>query len=334
MDYQLTDRNKLIEQLKLQILQFDIKPNELFTPDQAQQVEQTSSKPSHNIITKLLYYTGGILLIAGVIFWIAVNWDNYTDFSKVLIMLGTPIVLYVMAYILEKSYMNLGEIAVILYILASILLPGGLAYSYAYATNYASPKNPEYIILGIFSVYSIILFTLSLQSKFKDYFTVFQIVSLTVIYTTLAYIVSPRGGPYYASFVSTVLGVIYISASMYFQNINKRLFIILMHILSLISFLIGVNIAAAEANWASAGLFICIFISISFIYLSLKNKSTLTLLISTVTFIASLIGYIVDVFGDFASWPVLVILSGIIVITCGYYSLRLQQKYIKNQIPA
>ncbi len=336
MENQLIDRNKIIEQIKLQTIQFDIKPNEIFTERQNIETNLSNQKAGHhssNLITKFLYYTGGVLLIAGVIFWISINWSDYSDFSKVLILLGTPIILYAMGYILEKSYKTFDEIAAILYILASILLPGGLFYSYFYATNYVTPEKPEYVILGIFSIYSIIIFVLSNRTKFFDLLTFFQLFSLNCIYLTLTYIASPDGGPYYASFVSIILGIIYLSSSFYFQNISKRIYVIITRILSMISLLSGVNISGAEANFISGSLLMSIFIAILFIYFSLQTKSSLTLFISTIAFISALIAFIIEVFGDFASWPILVILSGIIVISCGYYSLRLQQKYIKNRPP-
>ena len=129
MENQLIDRNKIIEQIKLQATQFDIKPSEIFNDSTISETNFSNQKVEHhnsNLITKFLYYTGGVLLIAGVIFWISINWSDYSDFSKVLILLGTPIILYTMVYILEKNYKTFDEISAILYILASILLPGGL----------------------------------------------------------------------------------------------------------------------------------------------------------------------------------------------------------------
>ncbi len=327
MDTEIT-KNIAINQIKELVSKFGISSREIFGETL---IVQPQAQLHDSKITKLLYYVGGILLVVGVVFWISINWINYSDFSKVLILLGTPMILLISGLILEKNYANLKEFSLVAYFIGCILMPSGLIYTYMYSVNYEEPKNPEYVIFMTFTIYLITLIAYRFQSKLKDVFTFFSLIAFAILYNTALYIANNDGEVNYYASSTLVLGIIWLLLSYYFDIKKNDLFKVLLLIISLITIIGSITTLGGNNEFLALSFFVDFVISIGYIYFSLRQKSSILLVVSTLAFVITLIAFIAEVFGDYTSWPVLVIISGFIVMICGYYSFKLQQKFIKNE---
>lgn len=86
---------------------------------------EVKAKQGGSILARLFGYIGGLFIIAGMAFFIAMQWDDMNTASRILVTLGSGFCVFVMA-VTCTTRENLEKAATPLFLLAALLEPTGI----------------------------------------------------------------------------------------------------------------------------------------------------------------------------------------------------------------
>ncbi len=290
------------------------------TPDQA-----LHSKLN---LSNVLYYIGGFVIIAGIITFLAINWNLLNSAARVLASLGAAVVLYISAALFHKNKKT-AALAQALFFISQIILPIGMIIA----------LNEMQITIGSGwqSLIALICFCVALASYygFKTIiFVVFEVLFGSWLYfAATTYFVGDiaAGLAHFWEYRILVLGTSFLLLSEYFKGTKRVAMTPAMRTLGLIMFL---GPAMSLGGWSpNANLFwevIFPFLVFAVIFLSTYFKSTAFLAIGSLFLMAYIFKTTAEYFSTGFGWPLTLVISGILIIAVGQLFVYVNKKYIRQ----
>jgi len=285
-----------------------------------------TKKVSHLPVARMLYAIGAVIVLVGIIFFIAQIWDDIGSFGRILLTLGLGIVfVFLGADLVRKQADNL--IGQIFHVIGGLLIPGG--YFVLIEELNISTRTPwpfTFVFGKIFLVYLVLtiiqkvpiltFFTIANGTAFV-YFLVFSIID---------------GIPYIddeiiSVYLTMIVGASYFFLSRAFQNTwNSKLNGALYLFGSIFVFGATFSRVFDSELWQ----FLYFLVVFGGLYLSIYLKSQIILVMSTIFLIAHISYITSEYFADSLGWPISLVILGFIFIGLGYASVNINKKYINS----
>jgi len=285
-----------------------------------------TKRVSHLPVARMLYAIGAVIVLVGIIFFIAQIWDDIGSFGRILLTLGLGIVfVFLGADLVRKQADNL--IGQIFHVIGGLLIPGG--YFVLIEELNISTRTPwpfTFIFGKIFLIYLVLtiiqkvpiltFFTIANGTAFV-YFLVFSIID---------------GIPYIddeiiSVYLTMIVGSSYFFLSRAFQNTwNEKLNRALYLFGSIFVFGAAFSRVFDSELWQ----FLYFLVIFGGLYLSIYLKSQIILVMSTIFLIAHISYITSEYFADSLGWPISLVILGFIFIGLGYASVNINKKYINS----
>jgi len=324
------DKKILLEELSKKIDDGEISREEVMnqlsiTSTVQEEGNKSVKKLLHFSVTKTLYALGAVIVIIGIIIFIAQIWDDIGSLSRILITLGLGLLITAIGSVLLKQKKENNITGMIFHFIGGLLIPGGAMVTLSELNVDMASLWPVAITFGVIFVFYLLLNTIHKHAIL----TFFTIANGTVfIYTLVEAII---GGPFYRhqdlyAYLTMIISISYlVLARAFCGSWNKRL-------VGVLYFLgVGGFLGAAFSQvfdsiiWES----LYFLIILGFFFLSVHLKSQIILAMNTI-FLIIYVSYITsEYFADSIGWPISLVILGFIFIGLGYISITVNKKYIK-----
>jgi hypothetical protein len=266
------------------------------------------------LLTRLLAYLGALFVFAGIVIFVAMQWDAMGSLARVIATLGSGVALFAMAFA-AASTARFEKAATPLFLIAAVLQPVGILVA---IDEYSSGGDWRHAVLAATGV----LLAQQLWSFLATGRT-------SLLFTSLAF---------GAGFAATAMDLIGLPGGLTALVVGASLTSLSMGIdktphadITPFWYLVGSGTLLAGlfeqvADRAMEPVFLGAACGI--VYLSTYVKSRSLLAIGTVA-ILGYIGYFTERhFVDVAGWPLALIALGIVMIGLSAAALRINQRYI------
>jgi hypothetical protein len=283
----------------------------------------TSNLEAPSRLTTALMYFGGLLTFLGIVFFIEMNWSQINSTLRVLISLGTAIVTYLSAILLQKNseYKILQNL---LHFISAGLLPTGL-YVLAFETGYLEtiPMICNIIIMLLLFIHYTFNYKKFLLSGFKflsfAYLQLFYLAVLEQI-TNNNFSVINFSYLYLSEIYYLILGICMFAYAYNNYKTEPKSFSNFYYFFGTISLLGGYFNLADGFHLVYEFSFPIICIVMLALSNLLKQKSIL------IPALFAFIAYLVDItntyFVESIGWPLALVFMGIVIIGTTLMSLK------------
>jgi len=279
--------------------------------------QDTSSK-----IVNVLYTIGGIVAVVGVLVLLSENWYEIGALGRILSTLGIGFVTFVAGLLMSKN--NNGKIAQVMFAISAVLMPYGVS---VVMHEVQAPVTIDFWIFITLSFTAIYAFATFLVKK-----NILFVLSL--IYGSLAYVALLEsfdiyGDVFRASMI--ILGASYILIAYFYPQVllndyageEKKTRGLLYAVGS--AFLLGFMLAIGDIfNWIT---FLFIF---GIFYGSVFAKSRVLLFMSAIFLVINIFVIYSEYFANLLSFPLMLIVSGFVIIGVGYGTLYINKNLLTN----
>lgn len=291
----------------------------------APQKNSTTSDLRNLSVNKILYILGAAIVLIGLIIFIGQIWGDIGSLGRILVTLGSGLVLTASgAYLLKtKPTENIGPVFISM---GGLLVPGGAVVT---LNELSTGMNHPWYIAITFGI--VFLFYVSINSYLKHVvLTLFTILNGTAL---IYFVVNAMlGDSFYNygdvyAYLTMAIGLSYIFLGQSFKDgWNSRISQSLYSLGSLAFLGAAFSRIFDSILWQMAYLVIVI----GGLFLSIKIRSK-GVLISSTLFLVGFVSYITGkYFADSLGWPISLIALGFIFIGLGYVSININKKYIAS----
>lgn len=278
---------------------------------------------SHFSVTKMLYVLGAVIVIVGVIIFIAQIWDDIGSFGRISVTLGLGILIAALGSVLMKQKPG-DNIGAVFHCIGGVLIPGGAVVTLSELDVDFVSLWPVAITFGAIFAFYVLLNAIQKHAML----TFFAIANGTAfIYLLVGAIVE---GPFYRhedlyAYLTMVIGASYLLLAHAFRQGWNRELIGVLYFLGITGFL-----GAAFSRVFNSEPWQLLYFLIVFggLFLSVYMRSRSILMMSTLFLIAH-VSYITSkYFADSLGWPISLVILGFLFIGLGYASITINKKYI------
>lgn len=326
----------------LNLIQEKITEGVINQKDLLQITEDTYSKqtpPTHfetsqekNISSKLpaiFYGIGAIVAVVGIFALVGQFWDSINFFGRLLITLGSGLVLYVAGFLSAKGPHN--ALSQIFLTLSAILASFGVSVILVEARIV-----PNWEIQALFgSIFFAVYFLTYLFTK-KNI-----LILISIFYATVVYLAVIFGGLKLNLFFSEsdipkwaiiILGVSYTLLG-YGLSRSKDILTLERRSISGLLYAFG-SLAILLPGFMLGGVFDLLYILVLFggFYVSVFVKSRVMLILSALFLVAHIGQITAKYFAGSFGWPIILIIIGFAVIGVGYATFFINKKYLNKKV--
>jgi hypothetical protein len=285
----------------------------------------------HLNLSRVLYYIGGAIIVIGISVLISQNWDALSVPLRVIVTLGSAVAAYIMG-VLFSRYDNFDDIGQAFYFISGLVAPIGLGVLVdSMGIQVGTTSVTLSLALVLFLVYLASFFLL----KRRIVFMIFVIIFGTAVFHNLISLMI-GGNPIadtakLLEYRALAAGVAYLFLGYYFAKGSLSPLTGSLYAFGSIAFL---GAAMALGGWSpDQNAFWELFYPVlvfGLIYTSVFVKSRALLIFGALF----LIGYILKLTGEYFTsglgWPLALVLAGLAVMLVGYYTVRINKKYLKK----
>ena len=287
---------------------------------------EPSKKKSHFSVTKTLYAIGSLIVIIGILFFVQQIWSDIGSFSRIAITLGLGIAITFSGLALSRGQAG-RSIDSVFYLIGSVLIPSGIAVT-AFELEITDPWMLAFTSGLVFVFYLVLNFVD--KNSVLTLFSIFYGTSTSyLILAAVGQDLSPNLLYDLYHYLTIAIGTSYLFLAHSFASTwNKRLvnFLRFFGVLGILwsTFLLqdyDSIFSILTYSLIIAGLF----------FLAGYMKSRLILILSSLFLIAHIWNLTRKYFADSISWPLMLIIMGLIVIGIGFISVTINKKYIEKK---
>lgn len=292
-------------------------------------VEEVGHKKKHRHLspTKILYGIGALIVILGIVFFVAQIWWNIGVLGRVAVTLGLGIMFAISGSLLIHTRPD-NQIGKVFHAIGGLLMPGGAVVLLLELFDY---DMSLWKLAAAFSVLFVFYLVLGFAQK-KEVLTFFTIANGT---SALYFIVlAMLEGSFTAyseeiiTYLTMMVGFVYMLLAHGFRNTwNRQLSGVLYFFGSA-----GFYIAAFTQVFDSKLWEVCFFVlALVGVVLSVKLRSKAVLVVSTLALVGHIIYITSEYFADSLGWPISLVILGFVIIGLGYGSVTLSKKFIAKK---
>lgn len=280
------------------------------------QAERVSTEPSSSLLGRILGYLGGTFIFAGLSIFIALNWDVMNTAARIIITLGSGIVVFVMA-IVASGDERYTRVKTPLYLIAAALQPVGILVAIDEFSSGGDWHHAVLITAGIM--------------VFQQAAVFWQKRDTTLLFTSL------------------VFALWFFGVTLDLLNIDDEIIALVLGA-STVSFCLGLERTFHRgmnpfwyllgSGWFFYGLFdlvqhaafelVFLAAACGGVFLSTWVRSRTLLFVSTVAILAYIGYFTAEHFQDSLGWPLVLILLGMVFIALSAIAMRINRRYISN----
>lgn len=286
----------------------------------------SSTKPSlipATLITRLLFIVGAIFITLGVIYLVSQLWDDLNTFSRISITLGLGIIFAGVGswFLIEEAEREIGNV---FHAIGGFMVPGGALITLDEMGTSFDSSWPITLTIGMVFLFYLILTALH-KRVVLNFFCFANGTALA--YLLLDSLVPTASGDLY-DYLTMCIGASYLTyAHLFREDWNAKLVPLLLFF-GAVGFY-GAGIAQITDSLLMEMVYP--FLAFGGMVLSVSVlHSRIALTISTFAVIAYIIYFTAEYFADSIGWPVALILLGFTIIGIGYFSIKLNRKYLKT----
>lgn len=277
----------------------------------------------------VLYYIGGFIVFLGIAVLIGENWETLGTFARILSTFGSGIVAYVLGAFLFRDE-KFKQLSIAFNFIAALVLPVGLFVVFDSAGYDVSTS-------GVNSVISVILMAAYLASYFafkRNLFIIFSIFFGTWFFYAITAFIFGETIDWERKFgyLTLIVGASYLLLGHYFSALSekKNMSGTLFNLGSL--FILGAAFGLGEMSSGEKSFWEVIYPAVIFgiIYLGIYLKRKSLLFLSSLFLMIYILKLTGEYFADSLGWPLALVVSGLVLIFVGYYTMYLNKKYIKQ----
>ncbi len=280
-------------------------------------------------ISNILYVIGGMVVFLGIWILIGTNWNQLSDVTKILVTLGSAVMLYVSGYLLSR-YENLEKISDAFYFVSNLILPLGIFVTMNVAKMDTSSAASHVLAGGI-------VFAVNLLSYYwyrRNVFLIFNVIFGTWLFFSLTtYLVGGR--PFadwtYISYRWLAIGLTHMILGYALVNSDRNALTPALYCFGVIEFLTA---ALCLGKWSpDQNLFwelIYPGLVFGILFLSVYLKSRAFLVFGTLYLVAFVLKITGEYFTSGFGWALSLVIVGFCLMAIGYGAFYINKKYIRQ----
>ena len=289
-----------------------------------QPIHATPAQPgvSANLVTRLLFIIGAVFITLGVIYLVSQIWNDLSTVMRIAITLGLGIVFAgTGSWFLGKD--PEADLGSVFHAIGGFMVPGGALITLNEMDVDTSSSWPVTLTIAmVFAFY--LLLAWHHRRVVLSFFCLANGTALAYLLTDS--LLPNIDGMVYDYLTMCIGGSYIIFAQLFRTDWNARL-------APLLLFFGPIGFYGAAFSQIFEGVFMeMLFPILAFGGMALAVavlRSRLALSISTFATIAYIIYFTAEYFADSIGWPVALILLGFTIIGIGYFSIRLNRKYLR-----
>jgi len=282
----------------------------------APSVEKTE-RESRSIISRLFGYIGGILVFAGICIFVGMQWENFGSAARVIVTLGTGFAAFLFALAITDDS-KYSRAATPLFLIAALFQPGGI---FVMLDEYSSGGKPEHGVLfmaGVMILQQAATFWHTKRSTLAFTTIVFSCIFFVTLFDMMGI---------EENIIGLVTGLSLMCVAWALGKSPHRPLCAFWYFVGAATFLISTFDLVEGTPFEIVYLAIAAFM----IYISTVAQSRTLLLVGTLAMLCY-IGYFTGKhFSDSLSWPIVLILCGVLFIGLGSLAMRINRKYIQQK---
>ncbi len=305
-------------------------------------VQNTVSAEKESLVPKVLYTIGGVVAVTGILVLLGNNWDAIGFIGRWLVTVGLGLVTFISAFLVykKKEYSVLSQVLFTISSIASFI--GGFVWINESRLAYALWDGAD--ISFLISSILFVIFAIALYASKKAILHIISTTFFTIAYYSLVFKLLKGSGfeldalrdvVVYASMILAIGYFMYgswlsqgVSGASTRQTLSLSVQRILSSIFTFASFgLFLISALFLTGIWN----LLYAFIAIGAVVLSVKLKSKIGLIVTSIAIGIYCIKISVEYFADSISFSLALLISGLLIIALGYLTYYLNKKYIKGQ---
>jgi hypothetical protein len=272
---------------------------------------------ARTILVRVGAYLGGTFVFAGIVAFIALQWDSMNSAARVIITLGSGLAAFAMATIATRDS-RFDKAAPPLFLIAAGLEPTGMLVAFNEFGSGGDARWAALFTAGVMAIQFAAIFSVLRQS---------MLLFLAVLFAMLAWVTAFDILDVDESFGVMVLGGCLLLAAIAADRTPHRVITPAWYLVGGIGFLYGLF------DLVEGTLFEVLFIltASGFVYLSAAIPSRTLLLVATGAILGYTGWFTGEHFADSLGWPLALVLFGLLMISLSALAFRIDRKYIRNR---
>jgi hypothetical protein len=277
----------------------------------------TDTEPGKSTISRILAYIGGVFVLCGLAFFFEIYWDEMNSASRIILYLGSGLVLLVMA-VLSLDHDRYAKTATPLFLLAAFFQAGGLLVAFDELGTGGDPQHAWLATTLVMLVQMLIIFFRFRRAVLLFLVFTFGLLSLANCFDLLG--------------IDGDLNALIVGASLLFisYGLDKTAF---NPMTPFWYFVAGVTVSCGAFELLEETTFHVIYIGFAalLIYLSTIAKSRTLLFVACCAMIGYLGYFSAEYFVDSVGWPLSLMIMGLVLILLSTAAAKISRTYIANE---
>ena len=272
---------------------------------------------ARTILVRVGAYLGGTFVFAGIVAFIALQWDSMNSAARVIITLGSGLAAFAMATIATRDS-RFDKAAPPLFLIAAGLEPTGMLVAFNEFGSGGDARWAALFTAGVMAIQFAAIFSVLRQS---------MLLFLAVLFAMLAWVTVFDILNVDESFGIMMLGGCLLLAAIAADRTPHRVITPAWYLVGGIGFLYGLF------DLVEGTLFELLFIltASGFVYLSAAIPSRTLLLVATGAILGYTGWFTGEHFADSLGWPLALMLFGLLMISLSAIAFRIDRKYIRSR---
>lgn len=272
---------------------------------------------ARTILVRVGAYLGGTFVFAGIVAFIALQWDSMNSAARVIITLGSGLAAFAMATIATRDS-RFDKAAPPLFLIAAGLEPTGMLVAFNEFGSGGDARWAALFTAGVMAIQFAAIFSVLRQS---------MLLFLAVLFAMLSWVTAFDILNVDESFGVLMLGGCLLLAAIAADRTPHRVITPAWYLVGGIGFLYGLF------DLVEGTLFEVLFIltASGFVYLSAVIPSRTLLLVATGAILGYTGWFTGEHFADSLGWPLALVLFGLLMISLSALAFRIDRQYIRSR---
>jgi uncharacterized membrane protein len=308
------DKEKALTQIISLMNEYELSIDEI----SAKFIKEAShdKKKSASLIMRLLTYIGALFIFSGIGFFVAILWESLNSLARVIIIFGPGLIALIMAIAVIKDERYKKAFTPLL-LIAAFMQPGGLFVFLGEYFDGNDASLASMIVFGPLALQMGLIFKALKQTSSLFFMLTYGLAFLWALMDTLEID---------EELIATTLGL---SGTLITYAINKTPY---RAFTPFTFFIFALLLSGGLFSILDTPPFDMLLIGVAafMIYLSVMAQSRSLLVASVITMLGYLGYYTNEYFADMLSWPVALIIMGMVMLGISSYAVKLSYKISEN----
>ncbi len=329
------NKQELLQELALKLESGDLTQTEIMQAIGAgtEPASEDASESSHSAsrLSAVLYFIGGGVVFLGLAFLIAQQWQGFSSTMRIFVTLGSGLAAFVVG-VLFVNQARLGAAGPAFFLIAALLLPGGLLVTY---DEFGIKIDTTFVQIQIAGILLAAYLTAYLNMRRNVLLTFAFIFGSWLFMATMDFMV--RGVPWFDhwrffSYSVLLLGIAYMLLAYSFAETERGVLSGWLYSFGAIGFL---SAGLALGGWkpSQSVVWEALYPGLVFaiIFLSTYLKSKALLVFGSLALGIYLTKITAQYFSDSIGWAFALVIIGFLLMGVAFLAVRLNHRYVSQK---